>query len=51
MTIQHLLSATIPWELLFLIVPVMLIWYFLGIKERINKQREKKMGRRRHFFS
>ncbi len=51
MTIQHLLSATVPWELLFLIIPVILVYIFFKIKERIHKQREEKIDRRRHFFS
>ncbi|MCW3086207.1 MAG: hypothetical protein JWP12_3573 [Bacteroidetes bacterium] len=51
MTIQQLLSATIPWELLFLIVPIVLFYAFLKIRTRIYKQRQEEMNRRKHFFS
>ena len=51
MTIQQLFSATVPWELLFLIVPILLLYAFFKIRQRISKQREEKIGRRKHFFS
>jgi len=48
---QRIILATMPWELLFIVLPMVCVYVLLILKEKKKKRLRRNFPVRRHFFS